>query len=284
MGQSVEAPRHGMLAPMVAGPPKETFPVPPAVLSVAAGRLVHLVWRNEHGGLTYEVGTGTERCFCKWSPSTSPVDPQAERARLAWASSFSAVPRVLDHGANAAGSWFVTAALPGENAMSGRWKSDAAATVRACAVGLRNFHDRLPVESCPFSASVEVRVAELRRRSATGKLLRSNWHPSHRGFDVHQVLTRLSAPPPIDRAVVCHGDATAPNTLIDDEFNCSGHVDLVALGVADRWSDLAIATWSVQWSFGPGWEGAFLDAYGVAPDPERTRYYRLLWDLSRLAA
>jgi len=51
------------------------------------------------------------------------------------------------------------------------------------------------------------------------------------------------------------------------------------LGVADRWADLAIATWSTTWNYGPGWETPLLDAYGVAPDPDRTRYYRLLWDL-----
>jgi kanamycin kinase len=50
----------------------------------------------------------------------------------------------------------------------------------------------------------------------------------------------------------------------------SGHVDLGALGVGDRWGDLAIATWSAEWNYGPGWEDALLRAYGVAPDPLRT--------------
>jgi kanamycin kinase len=27
------------------------------------------------------------------------------------------------------------------------------------------------------------------------------------------------------------------------------------------------------------WQTPLLDAYGIAPDPGRTRYYRLLWDL-----
>jgi len=49
--------------------------------------------------------------------------------------------------------------------------------------------------------------------------------------------------------------------------------------VADRWADLAIATWSAEWNYGPGWERPLLDAYGIRPDPDRTRYYRLLWDL-----
>jgi kanamycin kinase len=49
--------------------------------------------------------------------------------------------------------------------------------------------------------------------------------------------------------------------------------------VADRWADLAVATWSTSWNYGPGWEAPLLDAYGVAPDPDRTHYYRLLWEL-----
>ena len=83
----------------------------------------------------------------------------------------------------------------------------------------------------------------------------------------------------MDGLVVCHGDTCAPNTILTNEGRCAGHVDFGALGVADRWADLAVATWSAEWNYGPGWERALLDAYGVRPDHERIRYYRLLWDL-----
>lgn len=51
------------------------------------------------------------------------------------------------------------------------------------------------------------------------------------------------------------------------------------MGVADRWADLAVATWSTEWNYRPGWDPLLLEAYGTRPDPDRTRYYRLLWDL-----
>jgi kanamycin kinase len=86
--------------------------------------------------------------------------------------------------------------------------------------------------------------------------------------------------PPVDQLVVCHGDACPPNTLLSDDGRWSGHVDLGLLGIADRWADLAVATWSTDWNYGPGWDQLLLEAYGIAPDPERTHYYRLLWDLS----
>jgi kanamycin kinase len=83
---------------------------------------------------------------------------------------------------------------------------------------------------------------------------------------------------PVDRLVVCHGDACAPNTLVDDDGRSCGHVDFGQLGVADRWADLAVATLSLGWNYpGRDWEAEFFNAYGVQPDPARIDYYRRLW-------
>lgn len=80
--------------------------------------------------------------------------------------------------------------------------------------------------------------------------------------------------------VVCHADACSPNTRVGDDGRCTGHVELGWIGTGDPWADLAIVTWSTEWNCGPGWEGELLAAYGIGADPERTRYYRLLWDLT----
>jgi kanamycin kinase len=145
--------------------------------------------------------------------------------------------------------------------------------------GLRALHDALPVVSCRFSWSVAERLADVQRRAALGALDPARWHEDHHHLNLERALAVLSEPPSLDQLVVCHGDACAPNTLVGDDGRCIGHVDLGGLGVADRWADLAIATWSTRWNYGPGWEAALLDAYGIALDNDRTRYYRLLWDL-----
>ena len=183
----------------------------------------------------------------------------------------------MDGGADEDGSWIVTAALAGENAVSARWTADPARAVAAIGAGLRALHDTLPAERCPFTWSAQDRLISARRRAAD--LEPSRWHADHRRLDVAGALRRLANPPAADRVVVCHGDACAPNTLIGADGRWTGHVDLGDLGVADRWADLAVATWSAGWNYGPGWERALLAAYGVEPDPERTAYYRLLWDL-----
>ena len=90
--------------------------------------------------------------------------------------------------------------------------------------------------------------------------------------------TRCASRRPIDRLVVCHADACCPNTLIGDDGRWTAHVDLGLLGLGDRWADIAVASMSTEWNYGPGWEDALIEAYGVEPDRERLSYYRELWN------
>jgi kanamycin kinase len=265
---------------MVAGPPR-SFPVPPVVVQLAGDGPCRAVWENELGGLAFEIGEAAQRRFVKWAPRRAVgLDLAAEAARLRWAVAYTPVPRVLDSGSDDDGSWLVTEALHGRSAVDDRWKAEPARAVAAIGAGLRAFHDALPVDSCPFSWSVDDRLADARRRAEGGRINPSGWdEPAHRALGVDGALRRLADAPPVDKLVVCHGDACSPNTLIGEDGGCTGHVDLGALGVADRWADLAIATWSINWNYGPGWEAALLEAYGVDPDPARTAYYRLLWEL-----
>jgi kanamycin kinase len=241
----------------IAGPPEPGVAVPDVVRALAGGDAVRPVWLNELGGLTCELAGPGGRRFVKHAPHGSGLDLAAEAARLTWAARWTRVPRVLGHGAGDTGEWLVTAALEGENAVAPRWLDRPATACAAIGRGLRALHDALPVADCPFSWSVGDR---LRKASARGL-----------GPDPGD-------PPPVDRLVVCHGDACAPNTLLDAAGHPAGHVDLGALGVADRWADLAVATWSTVWNYGPGHERTVLDAYGVDDDPVRNDWYRRLWD------
>lgn len=77
---------------MIARPPGDAPPVPEAVRALAAGDPVRAVWRNERGGITFQLG---EHRFAKWAPAGSGLDLAAEAQRLAWAAPFTPVPRVL---------------------------------------------------------------------------------------------------------------------------------------------------------------------------------------------
>ncbi|MEM8905061.1 MAG: phosphotransferase, partial [Actinomycetota bacterium] len=166
------------------------------------------------------------------------------------------------------------------SAVDPRWLADPEPAVRAVGIGLRRLHDALPVEDCPYRWSLAERRGDAHRRAALGRIDPARWHEDLDG------LTRSDALAAIDELteephdlVVCHGDACAPNTLVDEAGAFVAHVDVGRLGVGDRWADLAVATWSTVWNHGPGWEDALLDAYGIETDPDRIRAYRILWEL-----
>ncbi len=266
---------------MVATSPQGPVEIPSAVRELAAGRSLRAVWRNADGGLTFQLDLGAARQFVKWTPAGNGIDLSAEAVRLRWSARFSAVPQVLDEGADGTGSWLVTAGLPGRVAVDDHWKRDPGTAVRAIGAGLRALHEELPVADCPFDWSAEARLEAARSRAVAGRIDPGDWREDLRHLGpVDRALGLLADIPPVDELVVCHGDACAPNTLIGDDGTCTGHVDLGALGVADHWADLAMATWSTGWNYGPGWEEPLLEAYGVEPDQERITYYRLLRELS----
>jgi kanamycin kinase len=273
--------QNGSMTPIAARPvgPVE---VPERVRAIAGADAVEPVWRNQLGGVTFRLAAtdGGER-FVKWSGGDAGAGAEltAEAGRLAWASEWTSVPRVLDAGRDETGAWLVTRGIPARSAVDPRWLADPHAAVRAVGRGLRSLHDALPVDACPFEWSLERRVIAADRRLAAG-MRPTEWFPEHAGYTVSYARGLLHDAPPIDLAVVCHGDPCAPNTLIDDDGRFAAHVDLGSLGTADRWADIAVAAWSTEWNYGPGFAPLLYEAYGVEPDTERIAYYRLLWDLT----
>ena len=141
--------------------------------------------------------------------------------------------------------------------------------------GLRALHDVLPVDRCPYSWSADVRVEQVHRAgvgAGTG---------SRR---VGTNSTATSAPTTCWRCwTTCHrstrssaGDACAPNTLLRSDGTWSGHVDMGSLGIGDRWADLAVATWSTEWNYGPGSErpaGRIRDGAQPSTGPRTTGFF-----------
>jgi kanamycin kinase len=244
--------------------------VPDVVRELAGGSRITPAWSNELGGLTFRIEPADEQTpasFVKWAPRTERatierVDLADEAARMRWAAQYTPVPRVLEVGADEDSEWLMTEAIEARSAVDPRWLAEPETAARAIGAGLRAFHDALPVDECPWTWSIADRIAVAETLAAQG----------------HAADGLLDAPDH-DRLVVCHGDACAPNTLLADDGSWAGHVDLGSLGIADRWADLSIATYSLEWNFGPGYDHLVYEAYGIEEDPDRVAYYRLLWDL-----
>ncbi len=222
--------------------------IPNVVSELAGSDPPELVWRNELGGLTFQLGNR----FLKWNPASTGIDLHREKVRLEWLANKHPAPRPLAYGVEGDAQWLLTAAVPGVLAVGDRWRARRTEALAAIATGLRAIHS-LPVEDFPERWAAESWVARMPES--------------------------LGPRPPIEGTVVVHGDACAPNTLVSLDGRWTGNVDFGDLGIGDRWADLAVASLSLDWNFGEGHQEEFFEAYGVEPDRERIAYYRQLWEL-----
>lgn len=235
--------------------PVGEVPVPEKVFQLSAGAPLRCVWHNLLGGLTFTDGDR----FYKWGPKNLETSMAREAEHFRWARAYVSCPEVIEVGSDDTHEWLVTRALPGKSAVDPYWTARPEIAVPALGRALREFHDAVPVEACPWTWDVASRI-----RNAAARGL--------------EVPAELHDAPEIDQFVVCHGDACNPNFLLDDDGEPCGYVDLGSLGIADRWADLAAAAMSTVRNYGPGYEDLLVTSYGLAPDRERLAYYQALWD------
>jgi kanamycin kinase len=169
--------------------------------------------------------------------------------------------------------------MTGNDATDERFRSDVPGLVRRLAVALRQFHS-IPVDGCPFTFRLDAALQHAQQRLRHGEIDPArDFHVEHASLSADDAVRKLAATrPTTEDLVVCHGDYCVPNILFHGN-TLAGFVDLGELGTADRWWDLAVATWSLTWNFGPGHEAIFFDAYGIDLDETRREYYRLLYDV-----
>nr|WP_246335451.1 phosphotransferase [Microcella alkalica] len=222
------------------------------------------LWRNDLGGWTVRlrasdgaaVARSADDAVLKRVPAATlaahPLEPtpHAESDRLRWLAGRHPAPEALDAGDDDGGQWLLTRTITAETAVSRRWCGEPETAVRALGEGLRTLHDSLDVAACPWR---------------------------YEGASPAPVPAELREPFAVDRVVV-HGDACAPNTLLDACGRWVAHVDPGALGIGDRSLDLAVGAQSLSWNYGPGWEAENFAAYGVRPDDGRLRAWRDWWN------
>lgn len=197
-------------------------------------------------------------------------DLPGEAARLTWLRE-RGIPaaEVLESGPGL----LVTAEVPGRPADAG-WPPEARDRVVDALAGLTRALHALPVEGCPFDR----RLAVTMPAALAADVDLDDLDDERRGWTRGRLVSELLATRPDgEDLVVCHGDLTTQNVLIDpDTLTVAGLVDAGRLGVADRWLDLAVVTRELADDLGEEAAARYLRGCGVEPDPAKEAFYRLL--------
>ncbi|SCL39608.1 kanamycin kinase [Micromonospora pallida] len=239
------------------------------------------------GATVYRVGEEPS-FYVKTTPPRHPDDhrfnPVKEAERLRWLTDRGVpVPEVVAVDANDDLEWVVTRALPGRPAAR-LWKPEERwRVVEVVADVARMLHD-LPVAECPYERRLADLIHQAKSAHELGALDLDDVDSSHEGWSAQQLWDELSrlTPPPEDDLVVCHGDLNLDNVLIDpDTLTLAGVIDVDRVGVADRWSDLALALYNIAeddvWGYGQPHADHFLRRYGCTTvNQQKLTYFQLL--------
>ncbi len=257
----------------------EPLSIPAAMVARFKDWTISLAYSGGPDSATWRLRRSQDIRYFKVARSGREPSLAEECDRTRWAAGRLPVPRVVDYGIADGIEWMLTEDLSGVSTTDKLLTENPTALVPLLAHGLRVFHET-PSQDCPFRFCLNEALILVRRRVERGLVDAARLQPEHRHMAPAQALAKLEAErPTTEDVVLCHGDYCLPNVLVD-AGRISGYVDLGGLALADRWWDLSVATWSVTWNLGPGWEDVFLKAYGIDADPERMRYFRLLYDLA----
>lgn len=216
--------------------------------------------------------------FAKCCDLSGVADLAAERDRVEWLAA-TGLPgaSVVDWLESSDGARLLTSAVPGVPGDAVPPAARERAMQQLGAV-LRDLH---ALTDCPFErplAKVIETAADVVRRDAVNPdFLTDEWRLLKPSELLAQVVAERPYVESVLEPVVCHGDACLPNVFFDPRtFEVTGLIDLGRLGLADRYSDLALATIQLhdEWSADPT---PFLSAYGLPePDSRRLQFFRLL--------
>ena len=202
-----------------------------------------------------------------------------EVARIQWATNHLPVPEILQVNLSDKVPWMLTKVLPGGDGNQPDMAADPARLVQMLAHALRHFHE-MPVNLCPFDFRLDAALWHASSRLKAGLIdPKLHFHKEFQHLSENEAIQILhDERPRFEELVVCHGDFCVPNILFH-KGTLSGFIDLGELGVADVWWDLAVATWSLEWNLGAGFEELFLKEYGQSTDVEKIQYFRLLYEV-----
>ncbi len=253
--------------------------LPEKITAAIGAAQVAEVHAGRRGLVSYElhVRDGWPVRTLKVAPPQDPFAVLAEVDRLEWIDRRLPCPKVLASAQLDGGGHAVVLSLPpGTRASSAEHLTRATRTVEYFAQALRFVHE-IPIDNCPFSSRLDLRLRSIRRRTNIGQYDPARFTPPYNRYSLDRLYEILQETRPAeDDDVFTHGSFALDCTVLD-QTGVSGIVNWGSAGVADRYVDLASAVRSIANTLGPELIPTFFQWYGLPkPDPRKLDFYALL--------
>jgi aminoglycoside phosphotransferase len=245
--------------------------------------LVGATWYEETMGcsgnrvfrITYR---GEPTYYLKIATYPNRLELLAEKELLVWLQGRLPVPVVQGWHTDNERSYLLLSEIQGLMSCDAAFAQDMPTLVRLLAEGMRMIH-AVDIRHCPFDQRLAVKIELARQRVEAGLIDETDFDEQRQGMRAEELFHRLIERQPSEEDLVfTHGDYCLPNVFIDTSHTCiNGFIDWGRAGIADRYQDLALATRSLTYNFGTGWETLLWEAYGLeAVDQDKIAFYQLL--------
>ena len=209
---------------------------------------------------------------------------------MRWLADKLPVPRVLCFARDAERQYLLMSRISGKMACDPYYLERPKELTAILAEAIRMLWS-VDVSDCPRARDPDAALREARFRVENNLINMDLADPATFGpggfRDPSALLDWLEHNRPSYEPALSHGDLCLPNILID-HGHVSGLIDLGETGIGDKWRDLALCWRSLKWNAAGAYGGAvypdirpelLFEALGIAPDPEKLRYYLLLDEL-----
>jgi|SRR5215213_11829829 len=213
--------------------------------------------------------------YLKIAPRALVHSLRQEKLKLEWLKNRLSVPEVLFFDEDENTDYLLLSAISGVDASDASLKTDIPRVVEQLTNGLKTIH-ALPIENCPFDERNDRKIELVRKLVENNLVDEDDFDEINRGKTAESLFQELiENKPAAEDLVFTHGDYCFPNIILENK-RLSGFVDWGNAGIADRYQDIALLTRSVTYNFGAEYEESVFKIYGIEPDWEKIRFFRLL--------
>lgn len=210
-----------------------------------------------------------------------------EGKNLQWLDKHIAVPKVYELGYEDNYYYIIMEKLSGTMFQELFTTYSLEAVVKKYALLIKQFH-QIPYNQLPYNHNLENKLLAVKTNVETGKVKEQYFEREFRHLHTKQMYELLLQNQVAeDHLVLCHGDVCMPNIMMEG-MELSGFIDVMNMGVCDRYLDIAIALRTLRYNFElygytftKEYQDIFCKTYGITElNQQKLFFYIILDELS----
>ena len=249
--------------------------LPPKLAILTQNSTWEHITEGESDADVYRLTADTVR-YLKISSHTAQYPAKNDYLRLKWLTGKIVTPQILHYQENDSYQYLLMSNCSGLHPLHDdlQWAAQTRLDVLINAV--QTFH-ALPIDNCPYRMSFDEQITLAQYNIDNDRVRLDLWETENIGRSIDDVFAEfVSLRPQQEDWVLTHGDMYPINIRVDEGTQAiTGFIDVGAMAIADRYTDLVCISNAIGWHHGKAWVDKFWAQLGIPLDKKKLRFYQL---------